>query len=163
MNTLSALRLSEVQWSSKIVYFLHNFMNPHLMQSCFSRQLTLDAMEVWQWSIFHSRTSWSSSWWTASCPGCRSGYRLLRPYFCVKKGPQNSLAVVDQLNKTQDLWRRGKTADNPSSNVQRWSYFFGKRFWVLNFEICTPYLFSPSPLWSANFKTKHALNRWHNK
>ena len=28
------------------------------------------------------------------------------------------------------------------------------------FEICAPSLFSPSPLWSVNFKTKHALNLW---
>ena len=39
--------------------------------------------------------------------------------------------------------------------IQGWSYFLGQRFCVLYFEICT--LPFPS-LWSANFKTKHALN-----
>ena len=27
-------------------------------------------------------------------------------------------------------------------------------------EICTPSLFSLSPLWTANFKSKHAMNLW---
>ena len=36
--------------------------------------------------------------------------------------------------------------------------FLGQIFCVLCFEICIPSLFSPSPLCSANFKTKHALN-----
>ena len=30
------------------------------------------------------------------------------------------------------------------------------------FEICIPSLFSPSPLWSTNFKTKHTPNLWPN-
>ena len=34
----------------------------------------------------------------------------------------------------------------------------GSRFCVLFFEICTTSLFSPSPLWSANFKIKQAQN-----
>ena len=33
---------------------------------------------------------------------------------------------------------------------------------VLCFEICTPSLFSPSPLCRANFITRHALNLWPN-
>ena len=37
------------------------------------------------------------------------------------------------------------------------------RFRVLCFEISPPSLFSPSPLWSAIFKTKHAENLWPNK
>ena len=36
--------------------------------------------------------------------------------------------------------------------------FHGSMFCVPCFEIYIPSLFSSSPLWSANFKTKHALN-----
>ena len=36
----------------------------------------------------------------------------------------------------------------------------GQRFCVLCSRICTPSLFSPSPLYGGSFKTKHALNFW---
>ena len=37
-------------------------------------------------------------------------------------------------------------------------YFFGQRFCVLCFEICTPFLLPLSPFCGASFKTKLALN-----
>ena len=40
---------------------------------------------------------------------------------------------------------------------------WGQRFCVLFLEICTPSLFSPSPLCGAIFRTKQALNLWHHK
>ena len=35
-----------------------------------------------------------------------------------------------------------------------WRYFWGRRFCVLCFEICTPSLFSPSPPWQFQNKTR---------
>ena len=42
-------------------------------------------------------------------------------------------------------------------------YFLDQKFCVACFEIYIHSLFFPSLLWSANFKTKHALNLWPNK
>ena len=61
-----------------------------------------------------------------------------------------------QENLCLESWR-----DNPiSKQVQSSRYFFGSKvlcalFWNLHF--------SPPPLWSANFNTKHAQNLWPNK
>ena len=44
------------------------------------------------------------------------------------------------------------------SQVQGPRYFMGQMFCAPCFEIWTPSLFSPSPLCSASFKTKWALN-----
>ena len=57
----------------------------------------------------------------------------------------------------------GKASASSIHEAQGSRYFLGQRFCVLYFEICIPSLFSPSPLWSANFKTKHAQNFSPNK
>ena len=47
--------------------------------------------------------------------------------------------------------------------VQGSSYFLGQRFCVHSSRICTPSLFSPSPLCGGSFNTRQALNLWPNK
>ena len=70
-----------------------------------------------------------------------------RPTATAQTTSHNLLWPQTVCRKSRWLW----------SQLQGSTYLWCQRFCVFCFEVC---LFSPFPLWSANFKTKRALNLW---
>ena len=77
-----------------------------------------------------------------------------------RRGPS---AFKHQRYDTFVLGITGITIEVKKLHVQGWSYLWCERFSVFCFNICTPSLSSLSHLQREIFKTKHALNLWHNK
>ena len=149
---LALTRCGSSIWNSNIARCPQGFQ---MFEDSFHTDITSDFIKV-----FHYLVPLQSYWLLLPSPQATETARK----------PSSRFERIAQLQLTLlmgDVYCVCSPPNSPSTGVraavQGWSYFLGRRFCVLCFEICISSLFSPSPLCSAKFKTKHTLNLWPNK